>query len=504
MLKLIIVDDEKVIREAISTIIDWKKYDIELIKLCKNGLEAYNTIMDESPDIVLTDIRMPCMDGLQLIKNISEMELNIQFIILSGYGEFEYAKTAMQYGVKHYLLKPCNERQIVDCIQKTAYDCYQKKLSMKMGNSQFFITNNMHHSVISSIINDTISQNGLNPEVIMSAYEAYMDFYYTPYTLLYIYFLEIGSLNEFLQNVKNYFIKKSPHSTIHGIYVNNTMLLFFKDYSNDYQELIQYLIRTPLQKQHIELEIEIKSYPALKDLLLIVLEKIKRFSMIYYINNFHIFASCNYNIFIEESERFYQRFIERRNPEEIEHLIGLFDGIGNLNFCRQMAISLFLKISTDGIFLSGTDLTELLTQLNQESSLEQLKIMISDKLRQLLIGNDAKNKLSSITKQIINFVEANIQNQNLTLKYIAEHELYMNVDYVSRKFFKETGKKFSNYLYEIRIKKAQEYLACNETDKIQDIAELVGYGNNPQYFSQQFKKMVGMTPSAYYRNLLQK
>ena len=119
-------------------------------------------------------------------------------------------------------------------------------------------------------------------------------------------------------------------------------------------------------------------------------------------------------------------------------------------------------------------------------------------------GNDAKNKLSSITKQIINFVEANIQNQNLTLKYIAEHELYMNVDYVSRKFFKETGKKFSNYLYEIRIKKAQEYLACNETDKIQDIAELVGYGNNPQYFSQQFKKMVGMTPSAYYRNLLQK
>ena len=100
MLKLVIADDERIIRETISTIIDWKQYDIELVGLCKNGLEAYDMILDESPDIVLTDIRMPGMDGLELIQRISQTDLNTQFIILSGYGEFEYAKTAEEKGFK--------------------------------------------------------------------------------------------------------------------------------------------------------------------------------------------------------------------------------------------------------------------------------------------------------------------------------------------------------------------------------------------------------------------
>ena len=123
MLKLIIADDERIIRETISTIIDWKKYDIELVGLCRNGLEAYDMILDESPDIVLTDIRMPGMDGLELIRRIYETDLNTQFIILSGYGEFEYAKAAMKYGVRHYLLKPCSEIHILESIKDIAQDC---------------------------------------------------------------------------------------------------------------------------------------------------------------------------------------------------------------------------------------------------------------------------------------------------------------------------------------------------------------------------------------------
>ena len=67
MLKLIIADDERIIRETISTIIDWSQYGIELAGLCSNGIEAYNMILDESPDLVITDIRMPGMNGLELI-----------------------------------------------------------------------------------------------------------------------------------------------------------------------------------------------------------------------------------------------------------------------------------------------------------------------------------------------------------------------------------------------------------------------------------------------------
>ena len=73
----------------------------------------------------------------------------------------------------------------------------------------------------------------------------------------------------------------------------------------------------------------------------------------------------------------------------------------------------------------------------------------------------------------------------------------MNVDYVSKKFLKETGVRFSNYLADIRIKKAKQLLASRGLDKIQTVAEEVGLGNNPQYFSQLFKKKTGMTPSSY-------
>ena len=106
MFKLIIADDERLIREALSATIDWKSHDIELAGVCRNGIEAYDMILDESPDIVLTDIRMPGMNGLDLIKRTHEAGIPAQFILLSGYGEFEYAKTAMQYGVKPYILKP--------------------------------------------------------------------------------------------------------------------------------------------------------------------------------------------------------------------------------------------------------------------------------------------------------------------------------------------------------------------------------------------------------------
>lgn len=118
MIKLLIADDERIIRETISTLIDWDSLGIHLIGLAQNGFEAYNIILDESPDIVLTDIKMPGLTGLELIQKIYEINKKTQFIILSGYGEFEYAKTAMEYGVRHYLLKPCNEEQIIRSINE--------------------------------------------------------------------------------------------------------------------------------------------------------------------------------------------------------------------------------------------------------------------------------------------------------------------------------------------------------------------------------------------------
>ena len=146
--------------------------------LCSNGLEAYDMILDESPDIVLTDIKMPGLNGLELIKKVSESALTPQFIILSGYGEFEYAKKAMKYGVKHYLLKPCNELQIIESIKDVAKTCYQNMISAYTKENTFQTADSMCHHVMFSIINDTVYQNRPYPETFQT-YEPYMDFYFT-------------------------------------------------------------------------------------------------------------------------------------------------------------------------------------------------------------------------------------------------------------------------------------------------------------------------------------
>lgn len=112
MYKVLLVDDERIILEGISQVVNWNKAGTELVGLARNGIDAYNHIIVDQPDIVISDISMPGLDGLGLVTKTRERYPDIRFIILSGHKDFDYACRAMQYGVKHYLLKPCNEEQI--------------------------------------------------------------------------------------------------------------------------------------------------------------------------------------------------------------------------------------------------------------------------------------------------------------------------------------------------------------------------------------------------------
>ncbi len=118
MYKVLIVDDERIIREGIGNSIDWDNYGFSLCGMAENGIDAYETIIRDVPDVVITDIKMPGMDGLELISKVNAEYPQIIFIILSGYGEFEFANKAMKYGVKYYLLKPCDENEIIKILEE--------------------------------------------------------------------------------------------------------------------------------------------------------------------------------------------------------------------------------------------------------------------------------------------------------------------------------------------------------------------------------------------------
>lgn len=117
--KVVLVDDERAVVESISKIVDWEAYGFQLTSACLNGFQALDAIRKDSPDIVITDIKMPVMNGIELIKRTREFNDQVVFIILSGYGEFELAKKAMKEGVREYLLKPCSEDEIIEALENS-------------------------------------------------------------------------------------------------------------------------------------------------------------------------------------------------------------------------------------------------------------------------------------------------------------------------------------------------------------------------------------------------
>ncbi len=506
MLKMIIADDERIIRETISTIIDWKQYGITLTGLCSNGIEAYDMILDESPDLVITDIRMPGMNGLELISRVSQTDLTTQFILLSGYGEFEYAKQAMKYGVRHYLLKPCNEQQIIDAVQESIRDCYEKQRVTRLQDDQFVQADSMRNNVISSLINDALYLNMPLGEMIPT-YEPYMDFHFTPYRLFYVFYLEQENLDSFLELLMEYWQENLPQLSVYGLYVKNTYLLFCQDLAFDYKKLSDWFAGISMSGQKTGLEPRMETFPDLAGLLLVVLEKIRRYSIFYYVNHFHPLCTCNYAAITQEVETLCREIlatVPEAGPfggELLERLDELLFNVMDISFLKQLSSSMFLKLTLNHPGLSSAGLTQWLIQTEEETDLETLKKSVAGRLREMLSapsGCFQDDNFSDMTRQIFQYVRENLENPNLTLKYIAEQQLFMNVDYVSKKFQKETGIRFSNYLADERIQKAKNYIETSGADRIFDIAERVGFGNNPQYFSQLFKKKTGITPSAYH------
>ena len=118
MLKVLISDDEIKIIQLIRYLVRWEDFDMEIVGTANDGIKALDFFLSEKPDIVITDIRMPSIDGIQLIQKTLEQDLHPFFIIISGYREFEYAQKAISLGVEDYLLKPLRKKELESVLLK--------------------------------------------------------------------------------------------------------------------------------------------------------------------------------------------------------------------------------------------------------------------------------------------------------------------------------------------------------------------------------------------------
>ena len=169
---VLIVDDEFRIGLLIKKLIHWTELNMECLDVLDSGETAVKIIQEKKPDIVITDIRMPKVNGLDLIKTIRESDINVHFIVISGYKEFEYAHKALAYGVEDYILKPVNEKDLNDALHKIGkklsdkeiFTKHQTELKRTIDKSNKIIRQNLLRNIIDQRENINLSDIPINME----------------------------------------------------------------------------------------------------------------------------------------------------------------------------------------------------------------------------------------------------------------------------------------------------------------------------------------------------
>jgi len=127
-LRALVVDDEQPILNNLSCVLPWEAMNIEIVKLARNGAEALAAVEASRPHLILSDIRMPVMDGLEMLRRIRERGHTCEVLLLTGYHEFEYARSALRFGVKDYISKPINYEELQRIVNRLAGDIRRSQM----------------------------------------------------------------------------------------------------------------------------------------------------------------------------------------------------------------------------------------------------------------------------------------------------------------------------------------------------------------------------------------
>ena len=512
MYKVLLVDDEEVIREGMSRIIDWEAEGFQFMGAAQNGIEAYECIMQDPVDIVITDIKMPVFDGLELIAKVKEEHPEIVFVVLSGYNEFELAKEAMRHGVKHYLLKPCNENKIIDVLNEIKNEFIQKEAKEK----QFIRENREHLEKVIPLVREQFLRDFLtNRTYTQREYEYYSKLLNIGEESLRLVLYQpdgeygFEELFGLIKIVNEVFGNKRYLTTN----IKNQVLMLIE--ALDDHELIQLITQVRemfAAYHHLEVSIAYSGESSFADAPALYQEVWECLKYTFYLGTGSIITKKD--IELSRNKKDNQAFIFNYDAvavavksgnlevalKEIEEFFQqLHLKMYEMSVSKTYALELFMVVIRQCKIEEMDNYIYKLKELSKMIYLEQIEEFIKETTCQVTRGNydniiTTHNKL---IKKIIEYIKGHIADANLSLKWIANEVLYMNVGYLSKLFIRETGEKFSHYLMRVRMEKAKELIEKDDEELVYEVAERVGFGNNPQYFSQLFKKYTGYTPTEY-------
>lgn len=498
MYKLLIVDDEEIEREGMEKFIRWDKYGIELVGSAWNGVEGFEKIQKEKPDIVLTDIKMPVMNGIELIRKAKKDFPEIEFVVLSGYGEYEFTSQAMEEGVRHYLLKPCDERKIAAVLEKVKADLgekselrdesrYRKNVMRLLPRAKEQIFRNMllGREQFRKDYPLLLAEIGDAREVVVLAFRIQKGF---------------DDLEQFvIGNILSDLLGKDKVLLSTAI-ENDVLLLVDAKAGANIESAVSRTRKefTELETFPIQAAVSRAGKPEQVGRMYVQVQGLFRFGG------------------MERKIGFLHEGLLQNLPSDATFLVD-YRGIRDAKEYEEVLFEVYLafaKMELRGytlrqeqevsrwvlhVFCGSEEESECLREENRWGLLERVTDLIAEK--QGIAPGPGKEEQR--IRRILLAVYRNVRSPGLNIQYLSQKVLFMNEDYFGRLFAKCRKEKFSAFLARRRIALAQRLLQYDPEFKISRLAETVGYSSDGQYFSKEFRKVAGKSPTEY-RDLLKK
>lgn len=524
MLKVLIADDEERVCQLINRLIDWEDLHMEVVGMAANGIEAAEKVQELLPDILITDIRMPGCNGLELIQKVKEHNPHLEIIIISGYAQFSYAQTAMKYGVGDYLLKPINKKELTHTLEKlhqkiadrNRTEDHLENLMRRSESDRIKVKNNLIIDLLGDE-NMSISIDSLQKEYHLAVQPGI----FQGFCLKLDY--DITNLSD---SAKKVVFEKAADIVLRNLkHICHEIVLNMKDglgygvmnYPVKAQEDVHRIMRDCLNQliiqksifEDIEFTIALgtpekdigKLQDSLKRTKLLIQERILvgTGSLIEKMPN-HV-GMQDQNI-LEKYSRKMLKAVELLSAEEGEKAVmDLRTVVMNLKNIRGFEIY-DLVTSAGGLFLTQTEyknrkeeLENFHRQCEQCGKAEQLFTYLSD-LQNKVIQN-IKEERENDALRPIRLAKQYIQNhykEQISLEEVSA-AVGLSAGYFSALFKKVEGEGFAKYLIHIRVEQAK-ILLRETNNSVSDICKEVGY-NDLKHFTHTFEKATSLRPSAY-------
>ena len=541
MLKIFLAEDEVIVRETIKRMIPWEELGFELVGEAADGEMALPLLIRQKPDLLITDIKMPFMDGLTLAKLAKKELPELKIVILSGYDDFNYAKQAINIGVEDYLLKPITKNALIERIseirsryehektQKEYYEKFQREMQAYEKNSS--------RDFFEALVRGSMDMM----EVYKKAEKLGVDIVAEAYNIL---IFTMNSEEDFSGQKEGYSEWEAESlEMLEEFFSGHPSAMFFRS------NIFSYGVLLKGQKESIKeitkecvgkIQGILKRKESKREWFLAVGQPVERLSQIkksyhtasrafsqryLYVENILYYdememmehrsgqADTNDNAYLKKVDvnalnpAILQKFLSNGIQEETENFVkDYFYAIGqepmeSLVFRNYVILNVrfsvitFLKglgCDTEGMEPENTE--EILAESgkNIESAIAYAEKMVSQAIT--IRDQNSGNKNRSILKTAVDFIESHYMEEEISLNTVA-NVANVSANHFSALFSQNMGQTFIEYLTSLRMNKAKELLRCTGM-RSSEIAGEIGY-KDAHYFSYLFKKTQGMTPSDY-------